>query len=70
MVFHGGSRDMTAWVKTGTSPVIGIIQDFVDPEFTAFVTKVVAEYGESGSPISLVLVPHSSPVSPLDPELR
>lgn len=38
--------DMTAWVKTGTAPAIGIIQDFVDPEFTRFVTKVVAEYGE------------------------
>lgn len=38
--------DMSAWVKAGTQPVIGIIQDFVDPGFTAFLTKVVAEYAD------------------------
>lgn len=38
--------DMTAYVKPGTKPTIGIIQDFVDPDFTAYLTKVVAEYAD------------------------
>ncbi|GAA5983252.1 hypothetical protein JCM10908_000213 [Rhodotorula pacifica] len=36
--------DMTAYVKPGTKPVIGIIQDFVSPDFTAYLTNVVGEY--------------------------
>lgn len=38
--------DMTSWVKTGTKPVMGIIRDFVDPDFTEFIVKVVVEYAE------------------------
>ncbi|KPV74874.1 uncharacterized protein RHOBADRAFT_15433 [Rhodotorula graminis WP1] len=38
--------DMTAYVKPGTSPTIGIIQDFVDPAFTEYLTRVVDEYAE------------------------
>jgi len=38
--------DMTSWVKAGTEPVMGIIRDFVDPEFTEFIVKVVGEYAE------------------------
>ncbi|BGP40360.1 hypothetical protein JCM10449v2_004322 [Rhodotorula kratochvilovae] len=38
--------DMTAYVKPGTQPTIGIIQDFVDPEFTAYLTSVVEEYAQ------------------------
>ncbi|BGP55713.1 hypothetical protein JCM8202_003798 [Rhodotorula sphaerocarpa] len=36
--------DMTAYVKPGTEPTIGIIQDFVSPDFTAYLTTVVKEY--------------------------
>ncbi|GAA5863194.1 hypothetical protein JCM3774_000806 [Rhodotorula dairenensis] len=36
--------DMTAYVKPGTEPTIGIIQDFVSPDFTAYLTQVVGEY--------------------------
>ncbi|WWC94847.1 hypothetical protein V866_001697 [Kwoniella sp. B9012] len=36
--------DMTAWVKQGTKESVGIIQDYVDPELTKFVGKLVEEY--------------------------
>ncbi|KAK4702924.1 bacterial leucyl aminopeptidase, partial [Phenoliferia sp. Uapishka_3] len=40
--------DMTAWVKAGTTPTVGIITDFVDPDFTELIRKVVGEYAEIG----------------------
>ncbi|QRV91498.1 Peptidase family M28 protein [Ceratobasidium sp. AG-Ba] len=36
--------DMTAWVKRGTKPEVGIITDFVDTELTKFVAKLVKTY--------------------------
>lgn len=36
--------DMTAYVKPGTAERIGVIQDFVDPDLTAFVERLVDEY--------------------------
>ena len=36
--------DMTAWVKKGTEECVGVIQDFVDPDLTAFVEALVTEY--------------------------
>ncbi|KAG9099760.1 Leucine aminopeptidase 1 [Ceratobasidium sp. UAMH 11750] len=36
--------DMTAWVKRGTEEQVGIITDYVDPELTTFVAKLVKEY--------------------------
>ncbi|GAA96804.1 uncharacterized protein L969DRAFT_20147 [Mixia osmundae IAM 14324] len=36
--------DMTAWVKAGTEPRMGIIQDYISPELTAFVEKLGKEY--------------------------
>lgn len=38
--------DMTAWVKAGTEPVVGIITDFVSPEFTEFIRSIVGEYAQ------------------------
>jgi len=38
--------DMTAWVQRGTKEEVGIITDFVDPELTKFVTKLVETYLE------------------------
>lgn len=38
--------DMTAFVKPGTEPRIGVIQDYVDPAFTKFLTTVAGEYAE------------------------
>ncbi|PRQ74512.1 hypothetical protein AAT19DRAFT_14865 [Rhodotorula toruloides] len=38
--------DMTAYVKPGTEPRIGVIQDYVDPAFTKFLTTVAGEYAE------------------------
>ncbi|KAM0752750.1 Zn-dependent exopeptidase [Meredithblackwellia eburnea MCA 4105] len=38
--------DMTAFVKAGTAPKIGIITDFVDPDFTDMMRLVVGEYAE------------------------
>jgi len=38
--------DMTAWVKEGTTESVGIIQDFVDPDLTAFLEGLVGEYRE------------------------
>jgi len=38
--------DMSAWVKQGTEPTIGLIRDFVDPEFTDYLAKVIDEYCE------------------------
>lgn len=35
-------------VKAGTEPTIGIITDFVDPDFTDLIRKVVGEYAEIG----------------------
>jgi len=37
---------MTAWVKSGTPEQIGIITDFVDPDLTDFLRKIVDEYAE------------------------
>ncbi|GJN90747.1 hypothetical protein Rhopal_003761-T1 [Rhodotorula paludigena] len=39
-------NDMTAYVKPGTAPAIGVIQDYVDPEFTAYLTRLIGEYAE------------------------
>lgn len=36
--------DMTAWVKQGTEEVVGVIQDFVDADLTAFVYSLVETY--------------------------
>ncbi|KAG8791407.1 Leucine aminopeptidase 1, partial [Ceratobasidium sp. 428] len=36
--------DMTAWVKRGTKPGVGVITDFVDPGLTGFVSKLVHAY--------------------------
>ncbi|KAG8990248.1 Leucine aminopeptidase 1 [Tulasnella sp. JGI-2019a] len=36
--------DMTAYVKKGTREEIGIINDYVDPSLTKFVTKLVDKY--------------------------
>ncbi|GAA6062737.1 hypothetical protein JCM10212_005940 [Sporobolomyces blumeae] len=41
-------NDMTAWVKQGTKPTIGLIQDFVDPAFTTYLGKVIDEYSTIG----------------------
>ncbi|GAA5823326.1 hypothetical protein JCM5353_008234 [Sporobolomyces roseus] len=40
--------DMSAWVKQGTEPTIGLIRDFVDPEFTDYLAKVIDEYSTIG----------------------
>lgn len=39
-------NDMTAWVKAGTKPTIGLITDYVDSDYTAFLGKVIEEYCE------------------------
>jgi len=36
--------DMTFFVKSGTTPSFGIITDFVDPNLTAFLLKLVSAY--------------------------
>ncbi|KAH9853778.1 peptidase [Lenzites betulinus] len=36
--------DMTAWVKRGTQPQVGIITDFVDPDLTEYNKKLVELY--------------------------
>ncbi|CAE6400022.1 unnamed protein product [Rhizoctonia solani] len=36
--------DMTAWVQRGSREEVGIITDFVDPDLTAYVTKLVETY--------------------------
>ncbi|GAA5917055.1 hypothetical protein JCM6882_001913 [Rhodosporidiobolus microsporus] len=41
-------NDMTAWVKLGTEPTIGLIRDFVDPELTDFIAKIIEEYATIG----------------------
>ncbi|QRV76664.1 Peptidase family M28 protein [Ceratobasidium sp. AG-Ba] len=38
--------DMTAWVKRGTKPEVGIITDFVNSDLTGFVSKLVETYLE------------------------
>ncbi|GAA5833681.1 hypothetical protein JCM9279_001597 [Rhodotorula babjevae] len=40
------SGSLSRYVKPGTNPTIGIIQDFVDPAFTEYLTRVVDEYAE------------------------
>lgn len=40
--------DMTAFVKTGTKPTVGLVRDFVDPDFVDFIAKVVEEYADIG----------------------
>lgn len=39
--------DMTAWVKKGTEESVGIIQDYVDPDLTEFMERLVKKYRES-----------------------
>ncbi|GAA6001494.1 hypothetical protein JCM10207_006694 [Rhodosporidiobolus poonsookiae] len=41
-------NDMTAWVKAGTEPTIGLIRDFVDPDFVELVAKLIDEYATIG----------------------
>ncbi|RSH91809.1 Leucine aminopeptidase 1 [Saitozyma podzolica] len=36
--------DMTAWVKKGTEESVGIIQDYVDPDLTEFMERLVKKY--------------------------
>ncbi|KAF8761497.1 peptidase [Rhizoctonia solani] len=36
--------DMTAWVQRGSREEVGIITDFVDPDLTSYVTKLVETY--------------------------
>jgi leucyl aminopeptidase len=38
--------DMTAWVKKGTEESVGIIQDYVDPDLTEFMERLVKKYRE------------------------
>lgn len=38
-------QDMTAWVKAGTPEVIGIVTDFVNTKFTAFLVTLIDAYG-------------------------
>ncbi|GAA5955470.1 hypothetical protein JCM21900_002059 [Sporobolomyces salmonicolor] len=40
--------DMTAWVKEGTKPTVGLIQDYVSAEFTDYLGSVINEYSEIG----------------------
>ncbi|GAA5975472.1 hypothetical protein JCM11641_004277 [Rhodosporidiobolus odoratus] len=40
--------DMSAWVKLGTEPTIGLIRDFVDPDLTDFIATVIDEYATIG----------------------
>ncbi|ORY56546.1 hypothetical protein BCR35DRAFT_284118 [Leucosporidium creatinivorum] len=40
--------DMTSVVKEGTKPTIGLIRDFVDPEWTEHVALIIDEYSEIG----------------------
>lgn len=49
--------DMTAWVKAGTEPVVGIITDFVSPEFTEFIRSIVGEYAQIPYVLSWVMFP-------------
>ncbi|GAA5952259.1 hypothetical protein JCM3765_001922 [Sporobolomyces pararoseus] len=41
-------NDMTAWVKAGTKPTIGLITDYVDSDYTAFLGRVIEEYSTIG----------------------
>lgn len=41
--------DMTAFVKAGTDPVIGVVTDFVSPELTDFNRLLIKEYLDVGS---------------------
>ena len=36
--------DMTAYVKPGTEERIGIVNDFVSPELTAYIKRLIEEY--------------------------
>ncbi|GAA5920622.1 hypothetical protein JCM1841_001481 [Sporobolomyces salmonicolor] len=40
--------DMTAWVKEGTKPTVGLIQDYVSAEFTDYLGSIINEYSEIG----------------------
>ncbi|GAA5918121.1 hypothetical protein JCM5296_005235, partial [Sporobolomyces johnsonii] len=40
--------DMTAWVKQGTKPTVGLIQDYVSAEFTDYLGTIINEYSEIG----------------------
>lgn len=40
--------DMTSVVKEGTKPTIGLIRDFVDPEWTEHLARIITEYSEIG----------------------
>lgn len=40
--------DMSAWVKEGTEPTIGVITDFVSTEFSDFVKLIIEEYNSIG----------------------
>jgi bacterial leucyl aminopeptidase len=40
--------DMSAVVKPGTKPTIGLIRDFVDPEWTEHLALIIDEYSEIG----------------------
>lgn len=37
---------MTAYIKSGTKPVVGIINDNVDQGLVVFMRQIVTEYGE------------------------
>lgn len=36
--------DMTAWVKKGTKEVVGVIEDFVDPDLTDWMETLIHKY--------------------------
>ncbi|GAA5854371.1 hypothetical protein JCM8547_001797 [Rhodosporidiobolus lusitaniae] len=38
--------DMSAYVKPGTEEAIGVIEDFVDPELTQYIKRVVENYAD------------------------
>lgn len=40
---------MTAYVKEGTTPVIGLINDGVDQQLVVFMRQLITEYGASFS---------------------
>jgi leucyl aminopeptidase len=40
--------DMTAYTTEGKEPVVGLMQDYVDPALTAFVAKLIDTYANIG----------------------
>lgn len=38
-------RDVVAFIKPGTEPRIGVISDNIDQNLTAFMRKLITEYG-------------------------